>query len=734
MAVEESIKRALFEVVKKPEIQKIISENDFYFEKAHQKYRQFNDFNISVEAIKEINENIAAMGNKFSFNTLLDYYAVGSMERDFLLIIGALVAYLDSKAANKNEYNEYEDHRVVSSPFVRQNVWVKSLLSYKLNSDVETLPDNVASSLKYIAEPEKKINIVSPVHKRLIGLHLLKKDIDINSFEDEIALFFSEINVQTANPANLMVVYTNIIYSSEIRKLWDEKKPIWKISHSSKDFKKDARASFLENQIVVVGKETGHGQGKAFVETMAVGDYFYLCFSSEVILLGIITSDAVSYSGEISGYENYLQRSYEVIKECTNGEKYSGVLKGWAPNYNSTFKKVPDGEMNIFQQELLLPYFEMSVGELMNEEIDPIPPIKPIVGEEIIFDDLNIILYGPPGTGKTYNCINYAVAIINKRDPDLIKGMPYGDVKKLYQRYADNNQIVFTTFHQAYGYEEFIEGIKPVMAQGESGEIAYVLESGIFKKICDNAKENPQQNYVLIIDEINRGNISKIFGELITLIESSKRAGNSEELHATLPYSKKDFNVPKNVYIVATMNTADRSIALMDTALRRRFTFIEVAPETSIFKKLNDNETLVVEGIDIKKMLDVMNERIEIIYDREHMIGQAYFMELLNNNTLEKLSAIFENKIIPLLQEYFYDDYEKIRIVLADTQITNREMQFIVYEKPGSKLFGENYDAEGIIEKGIYKINPEALSNQSAYLKIYDSDSVKRYSETDDEQ
>ena len=164
--------------------------------------------------------------------------------------------------------------------------------------------------------------------------------------------------------------------------------------------------------------------------------------------------------------------------------------------------------------------------------------------------------------------------------------------------------------------------------------------------------------FILIIDEINRGNISRIFGELITLIEDSKRAGAEEALSVTLPYSKKEFSVPNNVYIIGTMNSSDRSLTGLDIALRRRFTFIEMPPKPEL---LND---VVIEGLNVGKLLEVINQRIEVLLDRDHCIGHANFMSLKKQPTLEHLASIFKQKIIPQLQEYFFDDWSKINMVL----------------------------------------------------------------------
>ena len=218
-------------------------------------------------------------------------------------------------------------------------------------------------------------------------------------------------------------------------------------------------------------------------------------------------------------------------------------------------------------------------------------------------------------------------------------------------------------------------------------------------------------NYVFIIDEINRGNISKIFGELITLIEPSKRVGAAEEMTAILPYSSKPFGVPQNVYIIGTMNTADRSIATLDTALRRRFYFKEMLPNPDILAGIE------VGGVSISNLLERINKRIEVLYDREHTIGHSYFMALKKDNSIDALARIFENNIIPLLQEYFYEDYEKIRLVLGDSKKADKDTMFIIAEQNDySALFG-NVDI-GLDDGYSYKINKKAFTNIEAYKSI----------------
>lgn len=498
--------------------------------------------------------------------------------------------------------------------------------------------------------------------------------------------------------------------------------------------------------------------------------------------------------------------------------------------------------------------------------------------------DKNIIFYGPPGTGKTYTTAKRAVEICKTESEKELTD--YSEIMEKYNELKKKNRIEFITFHQSYGYEEFIEGIKPIVLNEDDesedenennqesktnikieNDIKYDIVDGIFKKFCDNArkaiietdnnndnndipleaivwkvtvrgevredcfnnsrvridwnfddagavgfveevkkgdiiittdgsrtkingiavviddkgyilageerdtttrnvkwlaknidenikninkekmlhrrtvarvpnmkvediiklaKEKNQEElskivikenkdpYVFIIDEINRGNISKIFGELITLIEPTKRSGKKECISTKLPYSKEEFTVPDNVYIIGTMNTADRSIALMDTALRRRFKFEEMLPNYDLLKDIFVEDEGV--KVNIGAMLKVINERIEYLYDREHTIGHAVFLELKENNNIDKLENIFKKSVIPLLQEYFYEDYEKIRIVLGDNA-KDEDEQFILAVSIPKDIFEGDIGDIDIPEKK-YIINYDNFKNIMAYKNI----------------
>jgi 5-methylcytosine-specific restriction protein B len=242
-------------------------------------------------------------------------------------------------------------------------------------------------------------------------------------------------------------------------------------------------------------------------------------------------------------------------------------------------------------------------------------------------------------------------------------------------------------------------------------------------------KDRKRKNFVLIIDEINRGNISKIFGELITLIEPSKRLGQQESLEVTLPYSGDSFGVPDNLYIIGTMNTADRSLALMDTALRRRFDFIEMMPDYDALRDDKGN-AYTVSGVDLVKLLDTLNERIAALYDREHMLGHAFFMPVVTaikageQQALTELAKCFQTKIIPLLAEYFFESWQKIRLVLADNR-KEKSMQLIKKEKVEfSDLFGDTDDEESFdrdVDKfNLTKFDDVLWHSPATYINMYE--------------
>ena len=272
-------------------------------------------------------------------------------------------------------------------------------------------------------------------------------------------------------------------------------------------------------------------------------------------------------------------------------------------------------------------------------------------------------------------------------------------LKRGPQKAETIKRFEFVTFHQSYGYEEFIEGLRPIT--NDNGDISYEVKPGLFKRLCMRAESDPDHQYALVIDEINRGNISKIFGELISLIEIDKRKGCEHELTVTLPYSGLLFSVPKNVDIIGTMNTADRSLTHIDVALRRRFEFKELRTNYSL---LEDD----AEGINIKHMLYAMNQRIELLLDREHILGHALLMKV---KTLTELERAFKSSIMPLLEEYFFEDWGQINQVLNSNGV-------IEEQKDARSTWLDSADEYAAKS---YKVNFNALSQTEKYQQIYTS-------------
>ena len=287
-------------------------------------------------------------------------------------------------------------------------------------------------------------------------------------------------------------------------------------------------------------------------------------------------------------------------------------------------------------------------GGLPAEEAPPPDPVKR--------SPLNLILYGPPGTGKTYRTMAEAVRLcrgLAEADPLLTDPARRQELRQAYDELKGQGQIDFVTFHQNYAYEDFVEGLRP---EPLTDGVGFTLKAkpGILRRMAEAAQASPEE-HVLVIDEINRANVSRVFGELITLIEADKRLGMDEGMFLTLPYSGARFGVPANLHIVGTMNTADRSIALLDTALRRRFEFRELMPDPALLG--------TVDGIDLAALLTTLNERIEYLFDREHRVGHAYFIRCATRGDVDD---VMRHKVIPLLAEYFYEDWTKVAAVLGD--------------------------------------------------------------------
>lgn len=350
-----------------------------------------------------------------------------------------------------------------------------------------------------------------------------------------------------------------------------------------------------------------------------------------------------------------LGQMYESAENKTTaihmfGLKYGEIIK--ANNYSTTAIVEASGLSGTYQVEIgkgirlfeSIARNEFGVkfykeGETAKSSTKTFPVLKPRTRKNF---PLNSILYGAPGTGKTYSTAQYALAIAENRDYESLLEESREDIMARYNALVTSGRIVFTTFHQNYGYEDFIQGIRP---DTSVGNMSFKTVDGVFKSIADKAMEDASNDYIIIIDEINRANISKVFGELITLIEDDKRWGEVNAIDATLP-SGESFAVPNNLYILGTMNSADKSISLIDTALRRRFDFVEYEPKSEL-----------IADSDLRKVLEKLNTGISSeLGSTDLLIGHSYFM----NKTINDLCGIMNRNIIPLLYEYFFDNQKKV--------------------------------------------------------------------------
>lgn len=608
---------------------------------------------------------------------------------------------------------------------------------------------------------------------------------------------------------------------------------IWKVSHSPKSFNDKELNWLAKNNILAVHKNTGNGSADCFKD-ISKGDIISLGHGNTVFRLARVLTD-IEHIQDSPFDDEWLMRKYEIIDSLDKPISYKGKNKRWSPRFNGTSWEVPKNEYLMFEQEILTPYYDLTLSEL---GINSPKATTMNINELSESETLNQILYGPPGTGKTYNSI---VIAVNAAEPNF---SPDGESKDelrvaykvRYDELVAAGRIRFVTFHQSYGYEEFVEGLS---AKTEGDQLSYFEKDGVFKSICDDAKafrvakagqisdsfderwqmfadnlaesetgvqietlskktyftitditnntirfdkskgnsvhtlsvktlkavynkekeikgglqpyygaliehlshthvtqtENQieRKHFVLVIDEINRGNISKIFGELITLIEPSKRLGQKESLEVVLPYSGDKFSVPDNLYIIGTMNTADRSLALMDTALRRRFDFVEMMPNYSVLTD-DENQPYCINHleneIDLVQLLITLNKRISALYDREHTLGHAFLIPVVekiksndHQGALTELANCFQNKLIPLLAEYFFEDWQKIRLVLADNQ-KPKDLQLIQETDVDlESLFGDTEEVDVMDDElndyQLIKTNSELWRDPLTYIGIY---------------
>lgn len=425
----------------------------------------------------------------------------------------------------------------------------------------------------------------------------------------------------------------------------------------------------FDQRLVEAMKEHSYGKGGGqawLFRSIQVGDRVLANHGKHTVLgfgtvVGEYQFDPAAIDG--TGYAHRMAVRWDDVKPRAV-EKY-----GW----QRTLMKLSQAD---FEELVGLESAQAPSPDPYAEILDRVLPSRPT----------NTLLYGPPGTGKTFVLKERAVRSAVGDHDDSSRN-------DIWLALLEAGRIEFTTFHQAFAYEEFIEGLRPVI-DDETSEVRYEVAPGLFKRLAFRAmaeglegtrslseSDDPEsfaakaladgekfdfrnaRQYVLVIDEINRGNVARVFGELITLLEDDKRLTAKEELRVTLPVSGHRFAVPPNLHILGTMNTADRSIALIDVALRRRFQFEEMRPSSRVIRNILGQRGVHGDFIDaLSKVFDKLNERLRFVFDREHQIGHAYFLGV---KSVADLRDVFAHKVIPLLQEYFFGSWEKVALVLG---------------------------------------------------------------------
>jgi hypothetical protein len=638
---------------------------DFWLAKGQEALRKYQAYSINPELLDNLIEKSSSSEGFQEIKNSQDPTIIKIRE-----LIFSIVAYCDMSASDKKKYNKYEDYRVIAKAGIYQNSWTRFLLQYKKNKD--DVSDSAMNAVEYLDQPATHFGNVSEKHRKLIAKKIFKVPYERNSFFDSAKKFFEPFNIKCNNPDNLGTVLGQILYDQDIAKYWMENEAspddseavrYWVYSPGSKaanwanDKKNEVMSIGYDNIVdwsTLKSKEeyrtalqkfnndtSSHKNDVLgfwqFVNEMKIGDIVYAKNGiAKVIGRGIVQGNYTYDASKSSFYCSrkvqwtHVDCNYELkdegafsMKMLTDITKYSGIIKEL-----ETFFETDDIRFPI--EPPPQPASSYSKEDFLEEVFMDESSYDSLAG--LLKRKKNIILQGAPGVGKTFMAKRLAYSIIGQ---------------------IDKSRVKMIQFHQSYSYEDFIMGYRP---DGNG----FKLKRGPFYEFCNVAAEDSESNYFFIIDEINRGNISKIFGELFMLIENDKRGQQIRLL-----YEDELFSVPPNLYIIGLMNTADRSIAMIDYALRRRFSFFDVKPafDSEQFESMRDN----AENEKYDNLIEcVKNLNKEIAVDDSlgegFCIGHSYFC-FEENETIDNewLKSVVEYDVIPLLKEYWFDEPEKVK-------------------------------------------------------------------------
>lgn len=644
----------------------LVHGKELYLQKAVEYWQMWKNYDIDSGLLDKL-LSLSYYKNYDQFSQLAD-----SDKRvdDIRKVIFKLIAHCDYQAKDKNILNEYQDKRIVARCNIRQNSFIVQLLKYKRNPESTT--PAIKNLIAYLENPNKILPTISVRFREELSFYFLGKGLDNSTFDSQIVgrigNCYKECDEDgcwdVANDKNLSVICNHFVYL--MKDQWHLAAPNYYVARVTDDYyfnkalngqywctqqRYEQQKNSVVTSLLKIVREIKEGDILLLTNGNHIYAYGKVCLcrsaSEQVANLnatiksnqyahdsGIVSYDdtEVFYENLMNGTDDWGERidvdnwmcyckSSSVNTSNIKGEKGLARMSIFKINATSAMKKINELKMQ----------FNRKHQNVMDKV-------------ELVLKKKNVILQGAPGTGKTFSTATIAVKICDEGFNELDNR---DKVMAQYHSLEAEGRIAFCTFHQSMGYEDFVEGWKPKAVKDAQGKVIgmeYSIENGIFRQICKKAEDNPDLPYVLIIDEINRGNISKILGELITLLEPDKR-GVANHLNIRLSYSKEAFSVPENLYLIGTMNTTDRSTGVIDYALRRRFAFITMKADKGLVTSDKGKEAFdKVESFIVSHFSDPNTDVEEI------KIGHSYFM--CDNDAL-KMNMEYEVK--PLLMEYVKD-------------------------------------------------------------------------------
>ena len=610
-----------------------------------------------------------------AFNTLA---ATDTTVKTIKDSIFTLVSYCDTNASDKGLYNDYDDKRTIAKAGIRQNAWVRQWLTFK--KDPTIVADSILNVINYIDHPEKNFPIVSEDHKDQMSRNLLKIPYNKNTFAASLLSFFDQFGFSCVNEQNRPVLYAKMFYSIQDR--WKDRIDIkGLVARDSTDWKAD-----FENDVAA----SPQGYGIMWRHNLP-RDYATVLKALRKRINNGDTFDFYIVEGNMTTYK-------AVVEDFVLAKDYPAVVDDWKKkepewfcdkfeDYNSkdsdgnitqqaqiaylvkSFKSIPKSEqLNIdtnfkLKDSCVRANYSAFTDIITTSDIKMNKALSDIAS--LLALKKNIILQGAPGTGKTFSTAALSLKALGVEDVDW---KAQKSVMDKYDELVNDGRIAFTTFHQSMDYEDFVEGYKPEEIEGD---IKFKLKPGVFRNICEKAKTQP---CVLIIDEINRGNVSKIFGELITLLEADKRDGGDHRIQVNLTYSGKPFSVPENLYIIGTMNTTDRSVGSIDYALRRRFAFWTLKSNREVIEGQNVDVDVKSKALSVfEKVEEFLKANPSDMKMDDLMPGHSYFMA----KSLAELETKVKYELIPLVEEYAKDGI----IEVSDEKLNTAFEEWILITK-----------------------------------------------------